>query len=266
MPDHYHPDPTSSQGCLPCDCNPGGSRSTSCDLVTGQCYCRTGVIGRTCSQIINNFFFPSIDFIRLEAEQSSLNPVIEFSGENLRFTGTGYASVVASMESLELGTLVVPASGLYEAVIRYTLLGITTWESLQLTVIPEQLNDVEPRNCSVSAEILSSVSMMYSSLNMGSDLTASTHLCLRSDSTYSFSLHDFVSGVSSNFTRFEIDSFFLIPISIPSADVFDAPMSPSYLDCVGQYRRVISQSSADPLCANVIFTKSTAVYNGTLGK
>ncbi|XP_071434693.1 laminin subunit beta-3 isoform X1 [Pithys albifrons albifrons] len=39
----------SGQGCQPCDCHPRGSRSPLCNQFTGQCPCREGFTGRTCS-------------------------------------------------------------------------------------------------------------------------------------------------------------------------------------------------------------------------
>lgn len=45
----FHYRPRGSDACLPCDCYPVGSFSRSCDLETGQCQCRPGVIGRQCN-------------------------------------------------------------------------------------------------------------------------------------------------------------------------------------------------------------------------
>ncbi|NXI74677.1 LAMB3 protein, partial [Anseranas semipalmata] len=47
MAEHW--DMASGRGCRPCDCHPGGSRSTHCNQFTGQCPCREGFTGRTCS-------------------------------------------------------------------------------------------------------------------------------------------------------------------------------------------------------------------------
>ncbi|NXI99520.1 LAMB3 protein, partial [Psophia crepitans] len=46
-----HWDMGSGQGCRPCGCHPHGSRSTHCNQFTGQCPCREGFTGRTCSAV-----------------------------------------------------------------------------------------------------------------------------------------------------------------------------------------------------------------------
>ncbi|PKU37545.1 laminin subunit beta-3 [Limosa lapponica baueri] len=44
-----HWDMGSGRGCRPCGCHPQGSRSPHCNQFTGQCPCREGFTGRTCS-------------------------------------------------------------------------------------------------------------------------------------------------------------------------------------------------------------------------
>ncbi|NWZ95897.1 LAMB3 protein, partial [Nesospiza acunhae] len=41
----------SGQGCQPCACHPRGSRSPQCNQFTGQCPCRGGFTGQTCSAV-----------------------------------------------------------------------------------------------------------------------------------------------------------------------------------------------------------------------
>ncbi|NXI26094.1 LAMB3 protein, partial [Sterrhoptilus dennistouni] len=41
----------SGQGCRPCACHPRGSRSPQCNQFTGQCPCRDGYTGQTCSAL-----------------------------------------------------------------------------------------------------------------------------------------------------------------------------------------------------------------------
>ncbi|NXJ74329.1 LAMB3 protein, partial [Trogon melanurus] len=46
-----HWDMGSGRGCWPCSCHPRGSRSPHCNQFTGQCPCREGFTGRTCSAV-----------------------------------------------------------------------------------------------------------------------------------------------------------------------------------------------------------------------
>ncbi|XP_065554623.1 laminin subunit beta-3 isoform X1 [Lathamus discolor] len=46
-----HWDMGSGHGCQPCGCHPHGSRSPHCNQFTGQCPCREGFTGRTCSAV-----------------------------------------------------------------------------------------------------------------------------------------------------------------------------------------------------------------------
>ncbi|OWR45133.1 cadherin [Danaus plexippus plexippus] len=48
---HYQP--VGSEECIPCQCYPAGSINGSCELSSGQCYCRNGVIGRACDSCAN---------------------------------------------------------------------------------------------------------------------------------------------------------------------------------------------------------------------
>ncbi|NXD66375.1 LAMB3 protein, partial [Eolophus roseicapillus] len=46
-----HWDMGSGHGCQPCGCHPHGSHSPHCNQFTGQCPCREGFTGRTCSAV-----------------------------------------------------------------------------------------------------------------------------------------------------------------------------------------------------------------------
>lgn len=64
-------------GCLPCDCDLGGSLDRECDVITGQCKCRPHVTGRRCDQPIQNFFVGALDSNVVEAESSQCDSQID---------------------------------------------------------------------------------------------------------------------------------------------------------------------------------------------
>ncbi|NWZ17805.1 LAMB1 protein, partial [Agelaius phoeniceus] len=55
-----HSDP---QGCQPCRCDPRGTvaGSSPCDPISGDCYCKRFVAGRSCSQCVPEFWGLSYD-------------------------------------------------------------------------------------------------------------------------------------------------------------------------------------------------------------
>ena len=47
---------SSGTGCKPCMCDPVGSEVKQCDLISGQCQCRPGVIGEQCDQCAPGYY------------------------------------------------------------------------------------------------------------------------------------------------------------------------------------------------------------------
>ncbi len=267
LPNFYQPNPSSSQGCVACNCNPGGSISSQCDKVTGQCICRRGIQGRTCSEVVEGYFYPSIDYIRLEAEDSTTNQIVQLAGENEQFTGTGFAQVTSASDKLYLGFLTVPASGLYTASIRYNLKDVSMWESITLSIVSNTNVNHGTFSCGQNlTEISGNSSVVFSSLVMGSGVISSTDLCLRQGQSYNFVLHNFKPGNFNISNQLAIDSLFLAPTNIPTLSVFDdSQLVSDYIDCINTYSFVVPQAFASPSCSSTIFTFSAAIYNGTLG-
>jgi len=56
------------QGCKLCDCDIGGAFDNNCDQQTGQCTCRSNVMGRRCEQARPGYFVATLDWERYEAE------------------------------------------------------------------------------------------------------------------------------------------------------------------------------------------------------
>ena len=56
-------------GCLPCECSPGGSTSSVCDKLTGQCACRDRIHGRRCDGLQPGFYIPDVHFLSAQFER-----------------------------------------------------------------------------------------------------------------------------------------------------------------------------------------------------
>ncbi|XP_046574379.1 LOW QUALITY PROTEIN: laminin-like protein epi-1 [Haliotis rubra] len=78
-----------SNGCTPCGCDVGGASSTTCNKVTGQCFCRPNVQGRKCDSVAPGFFTPDVHFIHTDFEDS-LGTVTHRDIPG--FMGNGYAT------------------------------------------------------------------------------------------------------------------------------------------------------------------------------
>lgn len=55
-------------GCKPCNCDIGGSRSPVCNQKDGTCECWPNYIGRKCDQVKPGYFAPLLDYNPYEGE------------------------------------------------------------------------------------------------------------------------------------------------------------------------------------------------------
>ena len=71
---------------LECGCNLLGAVNASCHEQTGQCYCRPGVVGRTCSECAVNNFLLFFEWTRilLEIFYSAPNYSLHFLGSKAK--------------------------------------------------------------------------------------------------------------------------------------------------------------------------------------
>ena len=239
-------------------------------MVTGQCDCLQGVTGTKCTETIPGYFFPAIDHLRLEGESSTSippSPLILSSGEGELFTGTGYYRVVEGEGISNFGTLVFPVSGTYEVIFRYDLIRTLFWNTVTLTIHAGTEDGTGPAYCGSGSELpVGDTSVQYTSWHMGTGVTLSRNFCFRAGRSYTFIISEPVSGQASSPTL-DIDSLVAIPINAPSVAVFaDSQLVSDYKSCVDVWRRVPTISSAEPVCEEITFTFSTAIYNGAIGK
>ena len=79
---HYGLNENSPQGCRPCSCHPGGSYSLQCDINSGQCPCREGMIGRQCDTPAVNTYCAGLQFFTYEAELARVEEKVRFRFEH----------------------------------------------------------------------------------------------------------------------------------------------------------------------------------------
>ena len=256
----YMPDPSSFNGCQPCDCNPGGSSSILCDMNSGQCFCQPGLTGRTCSDVIPGYFFPSIDYLLYDAEYAAgvSNALIVTNGD------IGYYQVIDQVSNITFGPVIPPKSGVYDIVIRYDLDGVRVWSTALLTISASPEEGDDPTVCESTAEINGTE---YTSWNMGFGLSISQRVCLRGGRPYIFELSNFDSGQMNSTANLRIDSLVLIFVNASALyDLLGAQTLLDYGICASYFRSLSTIESVSPSCRQIIFLVSTALYSGAIRK
>ena len=258
----YLSDPSSPDGCQACNCNLGGSLSALCDMHSGQCSCRPGLTGQTCSDIIPGYFFPSVDYLILEGEQAA--------AARAQLVISNYFSgvqVTNQSSTILFGVLTPPMSGFYDVVIRYNLRGALTWSTASLVISPDAEEGDGPTMCNSISEINGTVHLNYTSWSMGFGLSVHHRVCLRGGRSYSFELIDFYSGQMNSSATLDIDSIVLIFINSSTLiELLGAQTFMEYGQCVDYYRGLSAIDSADPSCEQTIMLVSTALYSGALSE
>jgi len=110
-----------SMGCLPCDCNLGGSESAVCDQSSpvAQCPCRPNIDSTTCTSPLPGYYFRPLDYILFEAEGATLTEgsAIIYPVNGPPFTGRGLVSLPD--RGVATFAVQVPQDSQYELIIRY---------------------------------------------------------------------------------------------------------------------------------------------------
>ena len=80
-----------TSGCLPCDCNQGGSVSPVCDQSSdnAQCPCIPNVESTTCRLPATGYYSKALDDILFEAEDATLSGVYNICCKSLHHDDHG---------------------------------------------------------------------------------------------------------------------------------------------------------------------------------
>uniref|UniRef100_A0AAY5K1A5 Laminin subunit alpha 3 n=1 Tax=Esox lucius TaxID=8010 RepID=A0AAY5K1A5_ESOLU len=110
-------------GCQGCQCDVGGAVNMWCDQMSGQCRCRNNVVGRTCTEPVPNYYFPSLHHLRYEVEDGitpNARPVrFGYNPQEFpEFSWRGYAVMSPAQPEVIL-SLAVGFPGTFHIVFRY---------------------------------------------------------------------------------------------------------------------------------------------------
>ncbi|XP_024086177.1 laminin subunit beta-1 [Cimex lectularius] len=207
-------------GCLPCNCDVGGSYSSNCDVVTGKCMCYPHLTGRTCNEVDQNYFLPDIDMV-YEAEVANHSDncqpeVKEWPREGTPYwTGSGFTRV---HDNCELVFIIdnIPNSMEYDLIVRHDKV-----KNDELVDVTAQLTrpDTPVGLCSNVNEYDDEKQLYFQPDN--SFAVSSTPLCLESEKTYKLKL-TFSSSNNQLYGQAPtilIDSIVLVP-RVDSLDIF----------------------------------------------
>ncbi|CAD5124265.1 DgyrCDS12560 [Dimorphilus gyrociliatus] len=107
---------TKADGCTICDCDAGGSSSSTCRKSDGQCPCRKNVDDRQCKSVIQQTFYPGAHYFSYQFEDEKGMWDRVQSG----FSGIGYALV--NVNNSAKANFKIPEnklSGVYIVLIKY---------------------------------------------------------------------------------------------------------------------------------------------------
>ena len=151
---------------------------------------------------------------------------------------------------------------------RYSLSNIDAWQAAQLTVTPGSESGEPVVNC--SNEVTTETTIPYMTWVMGIGQTISSQACLRGGRSYDVVLAIMQSGsaLDSADVQFLIDSLVVLPVGVADLQVFqDNPaLLPLYSSCLEVRSSVITRVTEPEGCRDLVFSVTTEIFNGTLGK
>lgn len=110
-------------GCKDCGCNIGGSIHGTCNKMNGQCLCHKFITGRTCSETITTYYYPTLYQFQIEFEDgyTPSGAQVRYEFDESQFPGfskKGYAKFT-SLQSEVINEVSIYRSSVYRIVIRY---------------------------------------------------------------------------------------------------------------------------------------------------
>ncbi|XP_061878635.1 laminin subunit alpha-3-like isoform X1 [Entelurus aequoreus] len=115
-------------GCQGCECDIGGAINTTCDETSGQCRCRSNIVGSRCTNPAPGYYFPTLHQFKFEVEDGTTpnSRPVRFSYDPQEFPGfswRGYAVLSPAQSDVRVTVHVDPRDArqnLFRVVLRFT--------------------------------------------------------------------------------------------------------------------------------------------------
>ncbi|XP_071119471.1 laminin subunit alpha-like [Haliotis cracherodii] len=133
-------------GCQDCNCDVGGSITTSCNKNNGQCVCKPRVAGQKCDLPIESHFYPDLHQYKYEIEDGTTpeGAQIRYGYDERIFPGyswRGYAILIDIQPEVVLDIYINKPS-LYQIIYRYINRNDNTVKG-EVTLSPDISTDIE---------------------------------------------------------------------------------------------------------------------------
>lgn len=220
---------------------------------TGSCHCRHGVEGNQCTYPSPGRFYPALDYLLFEAESATGTFISNTptSAMGSAFTGRGYAELPPD-KMVHFSNIKVKVTNKYTVIVRYSASGQCTYGNTTFNITGPNVNEVE---------VISASDIILGNGRAGQLPELVT---LVSGEDYNVT----VSFNGSSDCKVLIDSLVVIPY-VNASRVFT--MSAQHhqntlMQCVTKRASLSSIPTEPANCSKLVFSASTQIYNGTLGK
>ena len=228
-------------------------------LVLGSCFCRPGLEGSQCERSQQEHFYPGLDFVKFEVEDmdGAFTTFTPSEGQGVDFTGHGYATLRPG-EYAHISDAEVFASHEFYVIIRYNIaLSCTFGFGAKLVLNLRRTSS----NVSVELEVIVHELQQGSRQAWRSPQT----VAMLSGEMYNISLIYNGTDGGDNCPVL-VDAVVLIPdVSITRVYTESGRDIQDHLQSCEQ--AALSLAEQEPAyCDQLVFSASTEIYNGTLGK
>lgn len=227
--------------------------------VLGTCFCRPGLEGSQCERSQREHFYPALDFVKFEVEDmdGTFTTLTPSEGQGIDFTGHGYATLHPGQYA-HISDAEVFASHQFHVIIRYSISRTCTFgfgAKLVLSLRSTSSND------RVEFEVFADELQQGSRQAWRSPQT----VALLSGEKYNISLI-YNSTDGGDYCPILVDAVVLIP-DVSATRVYTESGRDIQDQLQSCEQAALSLAEQEPAyCDQLVFSASTEIYNGTLGK